>query len=112
MLRRSRIAEGVLLFVGLAVLVWVTILALKPQRTEAPSVVAMQTQHLQEARSAKPGCDKAGPSLVVQCAILTAIAATLGRPLAGHPADPIGDLDASGFYGPTSDLPQSIAEAR
>lgn len=55
MLRGSRIAEGVLLFVGLAVLVWATILALKPQVTDAPSVVAMQTQHLQEGRSAQPG---------------------------------------------------------
>jgi hypothetical protein len=53
MFRGSRIADGLLLLAGLTLLAWGTILSLKPESNEAPSVMAMRSQHLTEGRSAQ-----------------------------------------------------------
>jgi hypothetical protein len=53
MRRRVRIFDAVLLLAGLTLIGWGTILALRSETTEAPSVVAMHSQHLTEGRSAR-----------------------------------------------------------
>jgi hypothetical protein len=53
MFRGSRITDGLLLLAGLTLLVWATILSLRPETHEAPSVMAMRSQLLTEGRSAQ-----------------------------------------------------------
>jgi hypothetical protein len=52
MRRPVRVVDALLLLAGLTLIGWGTILSRKPETIEAPSVVAMRSQHLQEGRSA------------------------------------------------------------
>jgi hypothetical protein len=47
----ARFVDGILLFAGLILLLWATILSTRPESAEAPSLIAMRTQHLTEGRS-------------------------------------------------------------
>jgi hypothetical protein len=47
----ARLVDGILLFAGLIMLVWATILSTRPESAETPSLIAMRTQHLTEGRS-------------------------------------------------------------
>jgi hypothetical protein len=53
MFRGSRIADALLLLAGLTLLVWGTLLSLRPDTTEAPPIVAMHSQKFTEGRSAQ-----------------------------------------------------------
>jgi hypothetical protein len=53
MLAGSRVFDYLLLFAGLTLLIWATVLSRAPPTDEGASVVAMRLQHLTEGRSAR-----------------------------------------------------------
>jgi|KBSMisStandDraft_5_1062788.scaffolds.fasta_scaffold4324968_1 hypothetical protein len=53
MFRASRVPDALLLIAGLTLIASATVLSLKPENTEPPSVMAMHAQRLTEGRSAQ-----------------------------------------------------------
>ena len=53
MFRASRVPDALLLIAGLTLIASATVLSLKPENTEPPSVMAMHAQPLTEGRSAQ-----------------------------------------------------------